>query len=196
APGVRDRTTRPGEGIAGRAFADRAPVWVRDLGAEFPEYRDTRTADVIQAARRGGVLAVPIVTGDTAWGVLAASCSTPHEFTPEEVRLLMAFAQRASIAIDKQQLLDEAEARQREATQLYEVTARLAARLDLDDVLGMIVEQARALLACDAAVVYGIDDAGERLTAMRGLNVDAALRTTLSLRIGEGPAGRAFAERG
>jgi signal transduction histidine kinase/DNA-binding response OmpR family regulator len=59
----------------------------------------------------------------------------------------------------------------------------------------MIVEQARALLSCDAAVVYGIDDAGERLTAMRGLNVDTELLTTFSLRIGEGLAGRAFAER-
>ena len=51
---------------------------------------------------------------------------------------------------------------------------------------GVIVEKARDLLVCDAAVVYGVDDAGERLTALRGLNVDPALLTNFALRVGEG----------
>jgi len=105
-PTMRDVVIRPGEGITGRAFEGRAPVWV------------------------------------TTYGVLAGG-----------------FA------------------------------------LDLDRVLGVIVEKARDLLACDAAVVYGVDEAGERLAALRGLNVDPALITGFALRVGEGLAGRAFAER-
>ena len=91
--------------------------------------------------------------------------------------------------------ITERKQREREATRLYEIAAELAASLDLDRVLGIIVDRARDLLACDAAVIYALDDSGERLIALRGINVDPALLGTFTLRVGEGLAGRAFAEQ-
>src|SRR5207244_2446395 len=131
-PAMREIVIHAGEGITVRAFAEGAPVWRRDLAAEPLRYHDDATDAAVHAGLTRGTLAVPIVTGDTTYGVLAVGFMAAHDFTPAEIGLLTSFAHQAAMAIEKQRLLDEAGAREREATRLYEVTAALAAAHDIE----------------------------------------------------------------
>jgi signal transduction histidine kinase len=180
-PGLQGAALRPGEGITGRAFRDRVPVWASDLAGD--------------AAAPRAVLAVPIVMRDTAWGVLAVYFSAPHDFQPSEVRLVTSFAHQAALAIDKQELLEETQAREREATRLHEVTAQLAARLDLAEVLDIIAGKVCEVVGTDAAAVFVADEAGQRLTLVHGHNLRDPLAVGASVAPGAGHAGRAFSER-
>jgi signal transduction histidine kinase/CheY-like chemotaxis protein len=138
----------------------------------------------------------PLIAGTRAIGAVCADNKhSRRPISPALVEPFTLLCHQLGVALEEARLYGETQAREHEATQLYDVAAQLAASLDLDRILGVIVDKARDLLGCDAAVVYGIDDAGERLTALRGLNVDPALIAGFGIRVGEGLAGRAFAER-
>jgi GAF domain-containing protein len=66
---------------------------------------------------------IPLLANDRSIGTITVADYTGHRrFTEDEVSLLTAFADQASLALEKVRLLNEAEARERQATQLYEVT--------------------------------------------------------------------------
>jgi PAS domain S-box-containing protein len=130
APAIRGAVIRPGEGITGRAFAERVPVWVRDMPAEPLEYRDAATTDAVRSGATRGALAVPIVTGDTTYGVLAVGFLAPRDFPESEVNLLTSFAHQAGMAIEKQGLLEAAEHRRQLAETLAELARAVAEGVD------------------------------------------------------------------
>src|ERR1051325_9504763 len=190
---MREGVIQAGEGITGRAFAAHAPVWVRDLSTEPGRYQNPATDDAVRAGVTRGTLAVPIVTGDTVYGVLAVGFTAPHDFTPDEIGLLTSFAHQAAMAIEKQSLLEASQAREREATRLYEVTAALAAAHDIEGILDLITAKAVELLGCDAAGMLRYDPAANALTFVREFNLPGDLRKAV-VRPGEGMSGRAFSE--
>ncbi len=99
------REVRLGEGILGSVAATRQPAWSRDVT------RDPGFVDPAWAAREGlvSLLAVPLVSGDRAHGVLSVFTREPHEFTAEELNLLSAFAAQAAIALENARLFQEKE---------------------------------------------------------------------------------------
>ena len=75
----------------------------------------------------------------------------------ESGKILSAFADQASLALEKARLLNEAETRERQATQLYEVTTQLASNHDLASVLDLIVQKASELLDSEASSLFSYD---------------------------------------
>jgi PAS domain S-box-containing protein len=195
-PAMRDVVIRPGEGISGRAFAERAPVWFRDMTTERFQYRDTATADAVTSGVTRGTLAVPLVTGDTTYGVLAVGFLAAHDFTPAEIELLTSFAHQASMAIQKQQLMEEAEHRRRLAETLAGLARAVAEGVELERVHQLVVDDVRALLGADVSRLYYLD-AEAREVEMRawsgatGTPMPAARR----LPLGSTVAGRCVVER-
>ena len=66
--------------------------------------------------------------------------------------------------------LQEAEAREREAHQLQEVTAQLAASHDMNSVLDLIVQRAAGLLGSEASSLFSYDEEKGGLVFTRGHN--------------------------
>jgi PAS domain S-box-containing protein len=98
---------RPGEGIAGRAFQERRPVWTRDLLAEpSVRYSDATSDRLIRAVAPRAILAAPIISREEVFGVLLGYFRTLHDFTPSEVRLLSTLASHAAIAIQNARLVE------------------------------------------------------------------------------------------
>ena len=114
--------------------------------------------------------------------------------TEDEVSLLTAFADQASLTIEKARLLNEAEARERQATQLYEVTTQLASNHDLESVLDIIAEQAAGLLGGTSGVLFRFDESKGGLVAINLYNFGAEMQDTVFMP-GEGVAGRAYQNR-
>jgi signal transduction histidine kinase/CheY-like chemotaxis protein len=104
---TRNTLIRPGEGISGRAFQERRPVWTRDLLA-IPSltYADATTDRLVKAVAPRAVLAVPIITQEEVYGALSAYFTTPRDFAIKEAQLLSSLAHHAAIAIANARLFE------------------------------------------------------------------------------------------
>ncbi len=103
---------RLGEGAAGRAVADRAPVEIPDI-REDPAYpRDLR--QVIGGTGIRAVLAVPLEREQRVLGCLVLARKTPGGFPAEVVGLLRTMAAQSALAIQNARLFRELEQKSRE----------------------------------------------------------------------------------
>ena len=150
----RSLVLRPGEGVVGRAFAERQPVWTRDREADPTLAYAPDMEALVRAKAPRAYLAVPVSSGDVVHGVLIGHYSMPHTFTPTEVELFSILAAHAAIALERARLFHESEARRRDLGALVTVTQRVTRGLDLHAILGGIAEAA-------AEVFHG--EAGFRL---------------------------------
>ena len=141
-----------------------------------------------------GSAAIPLLANNRSIGVLNLLDRRIRLFTEDEVSLLQAFADQASLALEKARLLNEAEARERQATQLYEVTTQLASNHDLDSVLDMITRQAVELTGGRGGMIFKYDEKKGGLVVATMHNMPPMMQE-MFIRPGEGNAGRAFVER-
>jgi PAS domain S-box-containing protein len=151
---------RPGEGVAGRAYLERRPVWTRDR-LNDPTVRHSPAAQrIVDAAAPRAYLAVPIISREETHGVLVVYFFTPHDFSPREVQLVSTLADHASLALQNARHFEEMRHREREAKTLSDglVLLNQAARalhrtLEVDKMLdGALTELARAFGASGALI--------------------------------------------
>jgi len=144
-----------GENILGHIMASKKPQIIEDLSEEAMIAPGNR-----QLLRNHGfhsAAAVPLLADDRALGVLAVIDGGTRLFTDEEVAVLTAFADQASLALEKARLLNEAEREKERSDALYQVSNRLAGAHDTDEVLDLIVNEAARLLGTDAAYIRLLD---------------------------------------
>jgi PAS domain S-box-containing protein len=126
---TRSLALRPGEGIAGRAYQERQPVWTRDRLSD-PTLRHSPAAQrLVDAAAPRAYLAVPIISREETYGVLVVYFFSPHDFTTREVQLVSTLADHATLALQNARLFHEAQRRERETQTLYEETQTQRVRL-------------------------------------------------------------------
>ena len=114
---TRDLVLKPGEGVAGRAFQERRPVWTGDQLADPAVQYTPGTETLIRSKAPRAYMAVPILSRGEVFGVLVDYFFEPHRFTPREVQLLSTLADHAAIAIENVRLLQEIRAKGRELEQ-------------------------------------------------------------------------------
>ena len=97
-----------GAGTAGRAYAERRPVWSQDYLEDETLLADTvwRETVVEKLGIRAG-LSVPIITRDEAYGALTVNFYEPHAFTDGEIQLLQSLADSAAVAIGNVGFIEE-----------------------------------------------------------------------------------------
>ena len=81
-----------------------------------------------------------------------------RQFTEEEKSLLTAFADQASLALEKARLLNDAEREKERSEALYRVSNLLAGAHDTDEVLDLIVNEAARLVGAPAAFIRLLED--------------------------------------
>jgi GAF domain-containing protein/anti-sigma regulatory factor (Ser/Thr protein kinase) len=108
------RATPPrlGEGVIGRAAAERTPIQVPDMLAEGA-YRG-RLRDAVRRSAMRAALAVPLLREDRIIGGLTVVRQSPGEFPPAVVDLLKNFATQSVLAIENARLFREIEAKSRQ----------------------------------------------------------------------------------
>jgi GAF domain-containing protein len=96
---------RPDKGIVGRAFTERVPVVVLD----YPNWEHA-----VQSASRYGdpqaMVAVPLLVGGRAVGVLGIGFSDPRQATPAAVETLILLAAQVAPALEAARLYEAARA--------------------------------------------------------------------------------------
>lgn len=124
-----------GEGMSGQVLASRSPLVVGDLSAIHVVNPVLRESDL------GSVVAVPLLSGDSALGVMWAASYEKERFSLADAELLQVVADRLGAALDRVRIFDRERAARHEAerladriTRIQRATAELASTYTPDEV--------------------------------------------------------------
>ncbi|MBA2384168.1 MAG: GAF domain-containing protein, partial [Actinobacteria bacterium] len=138
----------PGTGVAGWVLAAQQPLVLDEVGADPRFARETAEATGYVPS---GLMAVPLLHGDLALGVLQVLDRKSSRFSLAEMDLLGLFANQAAIALDLLQKGRRARAAVEGAEGRLGVVARLASELDRlpeerrDDAVALLTALERVL---------------------------------------------------
>lgn len=165
-PEFRDLRVPTGFGLANLVVRTREPAWVR----EYASMSETPHHPYIDAAVDGeglvAFLGVPLAVGDEVLGALFACNRYVHDFTPDEVLLLSAFADHAASVLHG--------ARQRAELERLLAASRLESGIheELTAVVmsgGTVVDIAATLSGRLDRPVWGLDGRGRALPGFDGV---------------------------
>ncbi|MGH7393273.1 MAG: GAF domain-containing protein, partial [Candidatus Rokuibacteriota bacterium] len=95
---------RAGEGVAGRAVADRRIVTTTDILGD-PDIRlSPELRARLDGQRYGTVVAVPLISRDRVVGALGVGAERGRVFTADDLAVLQAFADQAALALENANL--------------------------------------------------------------------------------------------
>jgi len=177
-----------GEGATGMAVLKRQPVYfseatmaaIKNAGIYIkPQNMDTlqQLGEQFKAS-----LAVPMIARDQVYGALTMYYPNVHEFSEEEIGLVVAFADQAALAIQNARLTQIEQERKSELENLYRQSQRRAdetqtlfsvqqaitSRLDPDVVLQMIADEARRLTETSMSAVYLLEEENLVISVISG----------------------------
>ena len=172
----QDFRLRPGEGLSERAVLD---------GEIHYTARVREMEDWVVGPVTGSEIDVPLSVDDQVVGVLVVESAEEDAFDDQDLEILKAAAQQASIAIGRVRLLSSERRRADEQQALLDTMASLAGELDLKVVLDMILERATRLLEVTGAELAVVDDRTGKLIigASHNMGTDA-VGTTMEPGVG------------
>ena len=150
--------------LAGFAVTEGRPVSTSNILTDPRLTLTPETRALVEQSGHGSVLAVPLTIGGRVTGVLAVGDVTGRAFGTEEIRRLQDFANQAAIALDKARLFALETSRREQLEALASVQRDLSAELDLDRLLGLIVERAGRLFE-GTGFAYLFDEESQSLGA-------------------------------
>jgi len=135
----------------GHVMATKKPLIIEDI--QEWEFKSTETRALNREYGFRSAVAVPLLANGGPLGALGLMDTRVRRFTEDEVSLLTAFADQASLALEKARLLNEAEREKERSDALYRVSNLLAGAHDTGAVLDLIVNEAARLLGTDSAFI-------------------------------------------
>ena len=106
---------RAGEGVSGRAFAERRVCWTDDWTSDPAlNYSADNAAAMAKSASARAFIAAPVILRDGVYGILMTGYTHPHTHTDADVRLMTTLAGQAAISLDNVRLFEMTQQRERE----------------------------------------------------------------------------------
>jgi hypothetical protein len=159
-PEFRDLLVPAGFGLASLVARTREPVWV----AKYEQMSDAPHDDHIDAAVRAeglvSFLGVPLAVGDEVLGALFACNRFAHDFSPEQVLLLSAFADHAASVLRSARALADAGAAKERTEQAYRELER---HLSATELAGVVHEELTGAVITGGTVVDIVTTLARRL---------------------------------
>lgn len=177
--GRPDFTMRPGEGIAGRVIEEGIVINVRDT------HTDSRYLRLGVAIHLRSLLVAPVQSGSRRLGTLSASSAAPRTFSADDEELFTTLGVQAALAIENARLFEVERRRAEEAEALQRVTQTLISRLNLSEMLDVVVTTIASIANYKAVSVYLLNNSFLSLQAQKGYAIPLP-----TLRIDQGVCGR------
>lgn len=179
-------------GITGRVLRSNSPLIVQDISTS-QDPPPWWPAAVAMGIRSAGFF--PLVSRTRVFGLLSLYSDHPDFFTPERTGFFTTYGHQAAAALANARLYEQAEHRLRQVQALREIDQAITSSLDLRLTLAVFLDKVTSQLRVDAASVLVFQPKAQTFdfASNRGFRTDA-LRD-VSLRLGQGHAGRAALER-
>jgi GAF domain-containing protein len=180
-----------GEGAAGRAIREQTPVWTVDA-LEDPSiwYRPETRAQLVGRNRRA-LMAVPFARERTV-GALLVGRPLGMSFTPDETEFASTLTSQIAVALENARLFALERRRRAQIETLAHIERELAAELNVDRLLDLIIHRASKLLEAQG-VIFLLED-GRILIPHAWYGLGPWVRD-LRVPVGEGLAGVCARER-
>jgi GAF domain-containing protein len=151
-----------GEGLAWWAAERREPAFIRDNLLADPR---VKYVPELEEEKFQSLISVPILARQgEAIGVISLHTVAPREFSEEEVDFLVSSASLVAGAIENARLYEETRRRLQELEQLTELAEAVARAESLEELVPVVVERARRLLAAQTCALYLLEPASEQLS--------------------------------
>jgi PAS domain S-box-containing protein len=162
-------------GIAGRVVKTGTVALVPDVSQD-PDY-----TEIVEQAR--SQLAVPIIREGEVVGVLSLESSELAGFSERDAGFVSHLAGHAAIAIENARLYENVTERMRETMVLYRVSGKLMRTLNVDQLLGEILEVLERFFGYLSCAVLLVDEATRELyiKASRGYLQEVVERTRIKI---------------
>jgi GAF domain-containing protein len=125
-------------------------------------------AEMRQSLARSGMLGlanIPLQVADRVVGFVIVQRATPGPFSGMAVRLYETLANQAAVALERAQLLEEAQRRAERERFIGEIAARMRETLDIDTVLNTTANEIYEALGLKRVVIrLATDEAGGKAT--------------------------------
>ncbi len=131
-------------------------LWITD---DFGSEQNAIGSNARHIQNIGPAIFIPLHSGETNIGVLGAvrkrapDARTVQEFTPEEIRLLVAMGEITGNALARAQLFDDVQGHLARTKALHDIQLAIANSFDLQYTLNIALSNAAAHLKVDAATV-------------------------------------------
>jgi len=157
-------------------------------------------AEVFEREGLHFAVSIPLTAKGQIVGGMNVGTRQSRALTSETLSLLAAIGQQVGMAVEnarlyeaEQERREESERRREVAEGMREILAALNSRQALPEILDFIATQTCRLLECDAAAILRLEEGVLRIQTACGLDADYI--AGMSMRLGEGGAGRALATR-
>ena len=194
---VQDRVRLPmiqldlpaGDGIIGWMRETGRALLVEDFTEEM-EHLPARPRYQSDRPPRAGIY-VPLMDGETVIGSISIQSYRPRAFDADDMRLLSLIADQAAVAISTARAFDNARQRAVQLQAVYEVSQRITAILDMDELLPSIVGLIRERFGYHPVHIFTLEP--DRKLSFRASTVEGLALGSLHLREGRGIVGAAAA---
>jgi PAS domain S-box-containing protein len=190
-------TVSIGQGIAGRAIAERRVAWTGDYVADDSFEHTTKADEWVQRFGYRSQMSAPLIGEEGPLGAISAYSSRADAFGADDGELLGALASQAAIVLGNARLYEELERRVEAQRSLGSIAARITAIRDPGDVLQRTLDEAVRLLDADGGRIELVSETGDLRWAFGHSAIDLPVELIPSdrpPRTGEGVSGTAIRE--
>ncbi|MBN1963422.1 MAG: GAF domain-containing protein, partial [Anaerolineae bacterium] len=184
--------------LAARVLAAQEPLFINDVSTA----QEVRLV-LADYADAYAIMGVPLLREGQALGVLSlVKIGTQESFTAGSVQRAAVFATQASIALENARLYQETRELQHHTAEraeqlaaITDISSRLTATLEPDDVIELVLDYLGAVLPYEGVTLWLRDGGDLRIAAARGYDGNAAELVGLEVAIEDSPLFQEMAER-
>ncbi len=184
---------KKGEGLAGWVYLTGIPIVSNNVPEDLKWHK--KIAKEIDYVPKN-MLCLPIVSGTNIIGVLELLDKKDRaDFTENDREIANLFASQLSIIIDNRKLYKGLENEIRRIRDLIETSVLLSSTLNLDELLNLIMEKAKAILDAEASSIFQINKEKNELFFRVATGSKSKVAKQITVPMGKGVVGWA-AEKG
>ncbi len=178
-------------GIVGWIRQSRSPLLVRDFRKEVDSL-PAQPRYISDDPPRSAVF-LPLISGESVIGVIAAQSATPSNFSEEDMRRLMILANQAAAAITNGRIFEQERQRSAQLELVGRIAQRVSSAVDLRDVFQIVVAELQETFDFHLVNVFRVSPrTGEAVLAASSAALEPG---SIRLPRGQGLIGSALAQQ-